>query len=63
MPRDGRERRSRPNWDAIKKAEKQRESVTDGIPMAQPALRAWAAKLVAGPSRAGLAVAAAGRAR
>jgi XTP/dITP diphosphohydrolase len=44
------------NWDAIKKAEKQRESVTDGIAMGQPAL-ALAAKLISRSSRAGLAVA------
>ncbi len=44
------------NWDAIKKAEKRRESVTDGIAMAQPAL-ALAAKLVSRSERAGLAVA------
>ena len=43
------------NWDAIKKAEKQRDSVTDGIAMQQPAL-ALAAKLVSRSSRAGLAV-------
>jgi XTP/dITP diphosphohydrolase len=43
------------NWDAIKKAEKQRDSVTDGIAMAQPAL-ALAAKLVSRSERAGLAV-------
>ena len=42
------------NWDAIKKAEKQRDSVTDGIAMRQPAL-ALAAKLVSRSSRAGLA--------
>lgn len=44
------------NWDAIKQAEKQRESVTDGIAMGQPAL-ALAAKLVSRSSRAGLEVA------
>jgi len=44
------------NWDAIKQAEKQRESVTDGIAMGQPAL-ALAAKLVSRSSRAGLDVA------
>ena len=43
------------NWEAIKKAEKQRDSVTDGIAMQQPAL-ALAAKLVSRSSRAGLAV-------
>ena len=43
------------NWDAIKKAEKQRKSVTDGIAMGQPAL-ALAAKLVSRSERAGLAV-------
>ena len=42
------------NWDAIKKAEKRRDSVTDGIAMRQPAL-ALAAKLVSRSSRAGLA--------
>ncbi len=40
------------SWDAIKKAEKQRESVTDGIAMGQPAL-ALAAKLVSRAERAG----------
>lgn len=43
------------NWDAIKKAEKQRESVTDGIALGQPAL-ALAAKLVSRSARAGLVV-------
>ena len=43
------------NWDAIKKAEKRRESVTDGIALGQPAL-ALAAKLVSRSSRAGVAV-------
>ncbi len=43
------------NWDAIKKAEKRRESVTDGIALGQPAL-ALAAKLVSRSSRAGLTV-------
>ncbi|MDQ1743072.1 MAG: nucleoside triphosphate diphosphatase [Pseudonocardiales bacterium] len=43
------------NWDAIKKAEKQRESVTDGIALGQPAL-ALAAKLVGRSTRAGLTV-------
>ena len=43
------------NWDAIKKAEKQRDSVTDGIAMGQPAL-ALAAKLVSRSERAGLSV-------
>jgi XTP/dITP diphosphohydrolase len=43
------------NWDAIKKVEKQRESVTDGIASGQPAL-ALAAKLVSRSSRAGLSV-------
>ncbi|MDQ1740402.1 MAG: nucleoside triphosphate diphosphatase [Pseudonocardiales bacterium] len=42
------------NWEAIKQAEKQRNSVTDGIAMQQPAL-ALAAKLVSRSSRAGLA--------
>jgi XTP/dITP diphosphohydrolase len=44
------------SWDAIKKAEKQRESVTDGIAMGQPAL-ALAAKLVSRSERSGLRVA------
>jgi XTP/dITP diphosphohydrolase len=44
------------NWDEIKKAEKQRDSVTDGVPLGQPAL-ALAAKLVSRSRRAGLAVA------
>jgi XTP/dITP diphosphohydrolase len=43
------------SWDAIKKAEKQRESVTDGIALGQPAL-ALAAKLVSRSTRAGLMV-------
>ena len=43
-------------WDEIKKAEKQRDSATDGIAMGQPAL-ALAAKLVSRSSRAGLPVA------
>ena len=43
------------NWDAIKKAEKQRNSVTDGVTLQQPAL-ALAAKLVSRSQRAGLAV-------
>ena len=43
------------NWDAIKKAEKQRDSVTDGIAMHQPAL-ALAAKLLSRSERAGLTV-------
>jgi XTP/dITP diphosphohydrolase len=43
------------NWEAIKKTEKQRTSVTDGIAMQQPAL-ALAAKLVSRSGRAGLAV-------
>jgi XTP/dITP diphosphohydrolase len=33
------------NWDAIKKAEKQRSSVTEGIPVAQPSLSLSAALL------------------
>jgi XTP/dITP diphosphohydrolase len=44
------------SWDAIKKLEKQRESVTDGIAMGQPAL-ALAAKLVSRSTRVGLPVA------
>lgn len=43
------------NWDEIKKAEKQRQSATDGIAMGQPAL-SLAAKLVQRSGRAGLAV-------
>jgi XTP/dITP diphosphohydrolase len=43
------------NWDAIKKAEKQRDSVTDGIPMGQPAL-ALAAKLISRARKAGVAI-------
>jgi uncharacterized protein YabN with tetrapyrrole methylase and pyrophosphatase domain len=43
------------SWDAIKRVEKQRESVTDGIASRQPAL-ALAAKLVSRSSRAGLSV-------
>lgn len=44
------------NWDAIKRTEKGRESVTDGVPLGQPAL-ALAAKLVQRSARAGLDVA------
>jgi XTP/dITP diphosphohydrolase len=44
------------NWEAIKKAEKRRESVTDGIAMGQPAL-ALAAQLVSRSERSGLRVA------
>ncbi len=44
------------NWDAIKKVEKQRESVADGIPLGQPAL-ALAAKLVSRSRKSGLEVA------
>jgi XTP/dITP diphosphohydrolase len=43
------------NWDTIKQAEKQRESATDGIPLAQPAL-ALSAKLLSRTSKAGLEV-------
>jgi XTP/dITP diphosphohydrolase len=43
------------NWDALKKIEKQRESVTDGIPMGLPAL-SLAAKLFSRSSRAGVSV-------
>ena len=43
------------SWDAIKKAEKQRQSVTDGIAANQPAL-ALAAKLISRASRAGVYV-------
>jgi XTP/dITP diphosphohydrolase len=45
------------NWDAIKQAEKQRESATDGIPLGQPAL-ALAAKLISRSRKAGIDVAA-----
>ena len=41
------------NWDEIKKAEKQRTSVTDGVPLGQPAL-SLAAKLVGRAQKAGL---------
>jgi XTP/dITP diphosphohydrolase len=41
------------NWDEIKRAEKRRTSVTDGVPLAQPAL-ALAAKLVSRARRANL---------
>jgi XTP/dITP diphosphohydrolase len=44
------------NWDAIKQAEKQRESILDGVPVALPAL-ARAAKLVGRADKAGLDVA------
>ncbi len=43
------------NWERLKAAEKGRTSITDGVPMAQPAL-ALAAKLVARARRADLAV-------
>jgi XTP/dITP diphosphohydrolase len=43
------------NWDTIKQAEKQRESVLDGVPVALPAL-ARAAKLVGRADKAGLVV-------
>ncbi len=43
------------NWDAIKQVEKQRDSVTDGIALAQPAL-SLAAKLVTRSTRAGMTV-------
>lgn len=43
------------NWDQLKRVEKRRESVTDGIPGAQPAL-ALAAKLVSRTRRAGVDV-------
>ena len=47
------------NWEAIKAAEKRRESVTDGVPTGQPAL-AFAAKLQRRVQKAGLDVAAPG---
>jgi XTP/dITP diphosphohydrolase len=43
------------NWEDIKRAEKRRESATDGIPFGQPAL-SLAAKLVSRSQRAGLDV-------
>ena len=43
------------NWDQIKQREKNRSSITEGIPTAQPAL-ALAAKLVERASRAGIDV-------
>jgi len=43
------------NWDAIKQAEKQRESIVDGVPVALPAL-ARAAKLIGRADKAGLDV-------
>lgn len=42
-------------WETLKRAEKQRSSAVDGVPMAQPAL-SLAAKLVHRVDRAGLAV-------
>ena len=45
------------NWEAIKAAEKRRESVTDGVPLGQPAL-ALAAKLQRRAQKAGLDVSA-----
>jgi XTP/dITP diphosphohydrolase len=41
------------NWDAIKKAEKQRSSVTEGIPLAQPSL-ALSAALIRRAVKAGV---------
>ena len=43
------------NWETIKAAEKRRESVTDGVPLGQPAL-ALAAKLQRRAQKAGLEV-------
>lgn len=43
------------NWDAIKAAEKQRDSIVDGVPVALPAL-ARAAKLIGRADKAGLDV-------
>jgi XTP/dITP diphosphohydrolase len=43
------------NWEQLKAKEKKRDSVTDGIPAAQPAL-AYAAALIERTSRAGLDV-------
>jgi XTP/dITP diphosphohydrolase len=43
------------NWDAIKQAEKQRESATDGVPIGQPAL-ALSAKLLSRANKAGIDV-------
>ncbi len=43
------------NWEEIKQAEKQRQSVTDGVPLGQPAL-ALAAKLISRSRKAGLPV-------
>ncbi|MCW2540846.1 MAG: MazG family protein [Frankiales bacterium] len=42
------------NWEVIKQQEKQRTSVTDGVPLGQPAL-ALSAKLIGRAQRAGLA--------
>jgi XTP/dITP diphosphohydrolase len=47
------------NWDEIKAAEKRRESVTDGVPLGQPAL-ALAAKLRRRADKAGLDLSAPG---
>jgi XTP/dITP diphosphohydrolase len=43
------------SWDALKQAEKQRSSVIDGVPLAQPSL-ALAAKLIGRASKAGLSL-------
>ena len=43
------------NWDEIKRAEKARESATDGVPMGQPAL-SLVAKLVTRSRKAGVRV-------
>jgi len=43
------------SWERLKAQEKQRESITDGVPLGQPAL-ALTAKLVARARRAGLPV-------
>ena len=44
------------NWETLKVREKRRTSLTDGVPVAQPAL-AYAGKLVSRVNRAGLTVA------
>jgi XTP/dITP diphosphohydrolase len=44
------------NWDEIKRAEKQRTSATDGIPLGQPAL-ALAAKLIVRAAKTGVVIA------
>lgn len=45
------------NWDELKRVEKQRSSVVDGIPLSQPAL-AWTSAVVGRATRAGIDISA-----